>query len=377
MFGKEITLFKLFGFAVKVDLSWLFIALLVTWSLAEGFFPQNLKGLPPSVYWTMGVVGALGLFASIIFHEFWHSLVARRYGLPMKGITLFIFGGISEMSEEPQDAKTEFMMAAAGPASSIVLGGLFYLVYRLGEGVGWSAPVNGVLGYLAFINWILAAFNLLPAFPLDGGRILRSGLWKWKGDLKKATRTASRFGSGFGFVLIGLGILSFFSGNLIGGLWYCIIGLFLRNAARMSYRQVLIRDALAGERVADLMNPEPVTVPPDITLQQLVEDYVLKFHFKMFPVVAGGQLLGCINSGRVKEIPRDEWQVEKVEEAALPCSDENTVTADAPASRALAVMNRSRNSRLMVVENGRLVGVISLKDILGSLSFRMDFEEDE
>jgi Zn-dependent protease/predicted transcriptional regulator len=325
----------------------------------------------------MGVIGALGLFVSIVFHEFWHSLVARRYGLPMKGITLFIFGGISEMSEEPQDAKTEFMMAAAGPASSIVLGGLFYLVYLLGESVGWPGPVNAVLWYLALINWILAAFNLLPAFPLDGGRILRSGLWKWKGDLKEATRTASMFGSGFGLVLIGLGILSFFSGNLIGGLWYCIIGLFLRNAAKMSYRQVLIRNALAGERVADLMNRDPVTVSPDIYLQELVDDYVLKFHFKMFPIVAGEHLLGCITSGRVKEIPREKWKEEKVEEAALPCSDENTVTADAPASRALAIMNRSGNSRLMVVQNGKLVGVISLKDILGSLSFRMDFEEEE
>jgi Zn-dependent protease/predicted transcriptional regulator len=377
MFGKEISLFKLFGFAVKVDLSWLFIAVLITWSLAEGYFPQHLKELTPLAYWTMGIIGALGLFASIIFHEFWHSLVARRYGLPMKGITLFIFGGISEMSEEPRDARTEFMMAAAGPVSSLVLGGFFYLVYRLGKGGGWPESVNGVLGYLAFINWILAAFNLLPAFPLDGGRILRSGLWKWKGDLKKATRTASNFGSGFGIVLIGLGVLSFFSGNPIGGLWYCIIGLFLRNAAKMSYRQVLIRDALAGEKVADLMNPNPVTVPPDISLQQLVEDYVLKFHFKMFPVVAGENLLGCITSVRIKEIPREEWKNRRVEEAAFPCSDDNTVTSDTPASRTLSLMNRSGNSRLMVVQSGKLVGVISLKDILGSLSLRMEFEEEE
>ncbi len=176
MFGKRLTLFRLFGFAVQVDLSWLLIAVLVTWSLATGFFPQRYPDVSHAGYWLMGALGALGLFASIIFHEFWHSLVARRYGLHIRGITLFVFGGISEMSEEPENPKTEFLMAAAGPISSIVLAMFCYLIYLWGKHGGWAEMLTGVLGYLDFINGLLAAFNLVPAFPLDGGRILRSAL---------------------------------------------------------------------------------------------------------------------------------------------------------------------------------------------------------
>ena len=181
MFGKRITLFKLFGFSVRIDISWLIIVILITWSLALGLFPHYYKDLSKTTYWLMGATGALGLFVSIIFHELCHSLVARRYGLPIKGITLFIFGGVAEMEEAPPSAKAEFMMAIAGPISSVLLGVVLYGILTLGKGSGWPDPVNGVIGYLAAINCILAGFNLLPAFPLDGGRMLRSALWGWKG----------------------------------------------------------------------------------------------------------------------------------------------------------------------------------------------------
>jgi Zn-dependent protease len=195
MFGKRITLFKLFGFEVRVDLSWLIIAFLIVWSLAQGFFPYQHKGLSSTTYLWMGIVGALGLFASIVFHELWHSLIARRVGLHMKGITLFVFGGVAEMDEEPPNAKAEFLMAIAGPLSSIVLGFIFYVFYSTFKGL--PVPVEGVVRYLALINWILAGFNLLPAYPLDGGRVLRSALWFWKGDLRWATRIASQSGSAY------------------------------------------------------------------------------------------------------------------------------------------------------------------------------------
>lgn len=374
MFGRRITLFKLLGFEVKIDVSWVIIAVLVTWSLALGLFPQYYKNLPKATYWWMGVAGALGLFVSIIFHELCHSLVARRYGLRMKGITLFIFGGVAEMDEEPPSAKAEFMMAVAGPLSSILLGAVFYGVLVLGKESGWPTPINGVIGYLAFINGILAGFNLLPAFPLDGGRMLRSALWGWKKDLRWATRIASQIGSAFGMVMILLGILNVFFGNFIGGIWWFMIGVFMQNAARSSYQQILTRQAFEGEKVRRFMKPDIVTVSPSISIAQLVEDYIYKHHYKMFPVVENGRLMGCVNVQQVKEVPQQEWQQHTVGELMRQCSPENTIGPEADALKALSIMSRTRNSRLMVVEGDRLVGIVSLKDMLNLLSLKMDLE---
>jgi Zn-dependent protease len=220
MFGRSIRIFTLFGFEVKIDLSWVILALLITWSLAQGLFPHYFKGLTNATYWWMGIFGALGLFFSIVFHELCHSLVARKYGLPIKGITLFIFGGVASMEQEPPSAKAEFLMAIAGPASSIVLGVIFFIIRTVGIETDWSVPLTGIFTYLAFINWVLAGFNLIPAFPLDGGRVLRSALWKWKNDIRWSTRIASRVGAVFGLVLIFLGVIQFFSGNFIGGIWW-------------------------------------------------------------------------------------------------------------------------------------------------------------
>jgi Zn-dependent protease/predicted transcriptional regulator len=376
MFGKRITLFKILGFSVHVDLSWLVIALLVTWSLAEGLFPSYYPGLPESAYWRMGVIGALGFFASIVFHELSHSLVARRFGIPMKGITLFIFGGVAEMDDEPPSARAEFFMAIAGPLSSIAIGLLFFAVYALRPS---EAPgeLYGVLGYLAAINLLLAGFNLLPAYPLDGGRVLRSALWYWKKDLRRATRIASRIGSGFGVLLIALGVLRILTGNIIGGLWQFMIGMFLRNAAQMSYQQVLIRRALEGETVDRLMKTDPVTVPPSITLTDLVQDYVYRHQFRMYPVVDRGRLMGCITTRRLKDIPREEWARLTVGEAANACTRENTVGPATDAVKALGLMNRTGNSRLMVVADGKLVGVLTLKDIMGFLAVKLDLERND
>ena len=216
MFGRRVRLFKLLGFEVRIDLSWIVIAVLVTWSLADGLFPYLYPRLVKKVYWEMGVAGALGLFASIVFHEFCHSLVARKFGMAMKGITLFIFGGVAEMGEEPPTARAEFLMAAAGPLSSFFLSGVFYFIFQAGLSGDWPEPVNGVLRYLYGINALLAVFNLLPAFPLDGGRILRSILWGTKQDLQWATRISAGIGSGFGIVLIVLGIFRVLGGDIYG-----------------------------------------------------------------------------------------------------------------------------------------------------------------
>jgi Zn-dependent protease len=376
MFGKRITLFKLLGFAVHVDLSWIILALLVTWSLAAGVFPHALPGLSPAAYWGMGVAGAAGLFLSIIFHELFHSLVARRFGLPMKGITLFIFGGVAEMDEEPPGPKAEFFMAVVGPLSSVALAAVFYLTAGIVGAAGETVPVAAVLGYLATINMVLAIFNLLPAFPLDGGRMLRSLLWRWKNNLRWATRVASRIGSWFGLAIIFFGIVNVIIGNFVGGIWQFMIGMFLRTAAEMSYQQVVVRRALEGATVAQFMNRDPVTAPSSLTVRELVEDLVYQYHHKMFPVTDGGRVLGCITTRRVKEIPRAEWDRKTVGDIADKCSVGNTIGPGVDALKALSLMNRTGNSRLMVMDGDRLVGVISLKDIMGYLSVKMDLEDE-
>ncbi len=374
MFGQRITLFRLFGFEVKIDLSWLIIATLIAWSLASAVFPTYFEGLSAATYWGMGVIGALGLFLCVIIHEFSHSLVARRFGLPMRGITLFIFGGVAEMAEEPPSAKAEFVMAIAGPAASVVLSGVLYGITVLGGVGGWPAPVIGVLSYLWVINLVLAAFNLLPAFPLDGGRVLRSLLWGYSKRLTWATRVASRIGSGFGFVLMFLGVLFFIRGDLVGGIWWFLIGLFVRNASVGSYQQLLTRQVLAGHPVRQFMEENPITVPYQIPIEQLVEDYVYKYHFKMFPVLEGEHLVGCITTRQIKEVPRSEWSQHTVRELSDGCSTDNTISPDADTTEALAQMHRTRNSRLMVVEGDRLAGIITLKDLLRFLSLKLDLE---
>ncbi len=375
MFNRKYKLFRLAGFEVGIDPSWILLAVLVAWSLSTGYFPFKYRALSSGQYWTMGIIGALGLFLSIVAHEFSHSLVARRIGMPMQGITLFIFGGIAEMKEEPASAKDEFLIAVVGPVSSFAMAGIFYLLYFMGGATGWSIPFTGVMGYLGMINLLLAIFNLAPAFPLDGGRILRAALWSWKKDLRWATRIASRFGEGFGLLLIALGILRVLNGYLIGGMWFFLIGLFIRSAARMSYQQLLTRRALEGESLRRFMNSEPVTVSPETTLDRLVEDYVYRYHHKLYPVVEGDRLLGCITTRQIKETPRERWPRTTVGEAAEKCGEENTITPDTDAVEALASMHRSGAGRLMVVEGGRLMGIIALKDLLDFLSMKIEFEK--
>jgi Zn-dependent protease/CBS domain-containing protein len=374
MFGKRFKLFKLLGFEVSVDPSWVIIAILIAWSLSTGFFPFQYKNLSTQTYWLMGGIGAIGLFLSIIAHEFCHSIVARRHGMQMKGITLFIFGGVAEMGNEPPSAKAEFQIAAVGPLSSIMIGLVFYGIYRIGSKAGWPEPISGVVAYLAMINGLLAAFNLIPAFPLDGGRVLRSALWGWKKNLRWATRISSAIGSGFGIFLIILGVLRVLTGNFIGGMWFFLIGMFIQGAAKMSYQQLITRKALEGEPLKRFMNTDPVTVPPSTTVEQLVEDYVYRHHYKFFPV-ANQKLLGCVTTKQIKGLSREEWSQKTVGELAEKCSPENTIAPQTDAIQALSKMRRNHASRLMVVENDKLVGIIALKDMLEFLALKIELNE--
>ncbi|UCG35115.1 MAG: site-2 protease family protein [Candidatus Omnitrophota bacterium] len=377
MFGRRVTLFKIFNFEVRLDTSWLIIALLGTWSLAKGFFPHYDIGLSATIYWWMGLVGALGLFASIVFHELCHSLVARRFGLPMRGITLFVFGGVAEMEEEPPSARSEFFMAIAGPISSIALGFIFYGVYILGQQNGWPMATIGVFGYLRTINFVLAIFNLLPAFPLDGGRMLRSVLWGLGKNLRWATRVASQIGSGFGLGMMFLGIMFIIRGGFIGGIWWFLLGMFLSNAAQMTYQRLLMRRGFEGEPVEYFMKTDIVTVSPSISVAEFVEEYIYKYHYRMFPVVEGKKLIGYVSTREVKEIPRQDWGQRRVTDILKPRSSENTFKPNTDAMKALSIMSRTGNSRFMVAKDDEILGIITLKDLLRFFSLKLDLEGEE
>lgn len=374
MFGRSITLFRLFGFRVRADASWLIVAALVTWSLAVGVFPNFAPNLAPTRYWLMGIAGTIILFLSIVTHEFAHALVARQFGIPMKGITLFIFGGVAEMDDEPPSPKAELFMAIAGPIASVVIAIGFLILAFIGEILRFPREILAVFWYLGMINVMLVIFNMIPAFPLDGGRVVRSLLWMWKGELRPATRIASKLGSFFGLLLIVLGIASVFMNNLIGGIWWFLIGMFLRNAASMSYKNVIVREMLHGEPVTRVMKTEPVTVSRVIPVSELVESYVYRYHHKMFPVVDDGRLIGCVTTKGIKELDRSEWSRQTVGSIAQPCDESNTVPPDMDALDALTLMGRSGVSRVMVVENGQLLGILTLKDLMNLLQRKLELE---
>lgn len=368
-------LFRLFGFEIKLNLTWLLLALLITWTLATALFPADYPGLAPATYWWMGLAGAVGVLFSIVFHELSHSLVARRFGLNIRGITLFIFGGVAEMEAEPARPQVEFLMAVAGPVSSLLLGGAFLALEWLALASAWPVAVGGVAHQLGVLNLVLAVFNLVPAFPLDGGRMLRAVLWHSSGDLRRATLVASRIGSGFGIGLMVLGGLAFIQGSFIAGMWWVLIGAFVRSAATGSYRQLLVRETLSGKRVRELMTSEPVTVGPDTTVEQLLEEYVYRHHHKLLPVVSGGGLQGCVGIADIKRVPREQRRSVTVSEIAAPCSDSNTVAPDVRVEELLAAMARpGAGSRFMVVEGGRLVGVVSLRDLTEYVKLKLEIE---
>jgi len=374
VFGKKFKIFDLLGFKVSVDVSWILIAILIAWFMSMELFPNRIAGLSGGTYWLMGILGAAAFFGSIVFHELCHSLVARHFGIPMKGITLFIFGGVAEMDREPPTAKAEFYMAAAGPASSLFLSLAFH-VLALSMVPLWPAA-GTVLRYLSSINLLLAGFNLIFAFPLDGGRILRAALWGWSGNLKMATRVSSQIGSAFGSFLVFLGVFRVIvTGSLAAGLWPALIGIFLRSAARGGYQNLLMRRALEGEVVGRFMNPDPVTVQASLSLEDLVNQYVYRYHHKFYPITDNGQLTGCVSTREIKEVPKENWPQKTVGEIARQCGRAATVSVHTDAMEALSLMKRTGESRLMVTEGSRLLGIVSLKDLLSFLSLRIELEE--
>ncbi len=374
MFWARWRLFRLFGIPIGLDVSWFLILILVSWSLATGWFARELPLVRPAVLWGLGIAAAVAFFLCILLHEMGHALVARRVGIPIRGITLFLFGGVAEMEGEPPSAGSEFLMAIAGPIVSLVLAALFAILWLVGSALHWPRALVVFFDSLAVINGVVLLFNLVPAFPLDGGRVFRSLLWGATGSLRRSTRWAAAFGQGFAWLLFALAFWQLLNRDFFGGIWTGLIGLFLNNAARMSYRQVLVQEVLRGEPVRRFMTADPIVVPPSTDLRHWVEDYVYRFHRKAFPVASNGHLEGFVSTQALSAIPREEWDRHTVGEVMRHDLAAVSIPPETDALHALSRMQSLGSSRLLVTEGDHLVGIVSLKDLLRFLNLKLDLE---
>lgn len=368
MFSNAIKIATLQGFDIRIDPSWALIAALITWSLSTQFFPMVYPGAAFGAYLTLALLAMLGFFASLILHEMSHSVVARRFGVEIKGITLFIFGGVAELGSEPKTAISEFWIAIAGPLMSFALAFAFWLLTQAGGVLAPGMALNHVFGYLALINLVLAVFNLVPAFPLDGGRIFRAYLWSRSRDLLQATATATRISSYFAYALIIFGVIGLFSGNPVASLWNVLIGLFVLTAAKGTYAQQLQAAAFKGKTVAAMMTRDAVTVLPEVSLQQLADEVMLPERKTFVPVILGGVLLGYADTEVLSHIRREDWPATKTGDVYVPADEGNTVGPDMPAAELMAKISATGRRKFLVAEGRRLLGVISLSDLMGYLA---------
>jgi Zn-dependent protease len=374
MFASSFLLLRLFGIEIRINPGWAVIATLVAWSLAQGTFPELYAGLDTQSYWAMALAAVVGLGVSIIIHELAHSLVAARFGTPVSSITLFMFGGVAALEQEPRAPIPELLMALAGPAMSLVLSGLFFGASIAVGGIDQLPVLAGVLHYLALLNLVLAIFNLVPAFPMDGGRALRATIWAATGDIRKATMRASQVGKyiGTGFMLAGL--LAVLTGNLLAGIWWVLIGGFIRASAIGAFLNARIETVLDGLPVARFMTLAPDTVSSDLTLADFVENHLYKFGHDMFPVLTAGKPVGTIGLGEVRLIPPDAWPKTLTGNVMTPLTPLRIISADEPAMNALIQMQKNGLNRLLVTDHETLLGVIVLKDLMDLLSMKLALE---
>ncbi|MDX8354945.1 site-2 protease family protein [Cognatiyoonia sp. IB215182] len=367
MISNATRLFDLDGFEIRLDPSWFLIAGLVTWTLASEYFPMTLPGLTGAAYLVLAIVAMLGFFGSLLLHELAHSFVARHFGVRIRAITLFLFGGVAELESEPPTAKAEFWIAIAGPVLSVVLGVSLLFCAGVLRLVAAPAAFVMVLSYLATINLIIAGFNMVPAFPMDGGRILRAALWHRHGDLLRATRVASRAGEVFGYVLVALGLLLVFQAGFVGGFWYILIGVFVLAAARSAYQSQLMQSRFAGHVVADVMIREPIIVSPDLTLSEFVNQVLLKHRISFAPVVADGVLIGQIDKRMLAAIDRDNWNNTLVGDIFVGLEDAAVIPPDLPLQALMTRIAQTGNRKFLVVKDHALVGVVTLASLIGYL----------
>jgi Zn-dependent protease/CBS domain-containing protein len=351
------------GVEVRLNWSLLAVVALIVWSLTDGVFPSQNPGLSHNTYLGMAVVASLLFLASIVLHELGHSWVALREGIEVDSITLWLFGGVSQLKGRFTSPGAEFRVAVSGPLVSIVLGVLFVLIALAGA----PSAVDGVAAWLGYINLILAAFNLLPASPLDGGRVLHSILWRAKGDFAWATRVASEIGQGFGYLFIALGLAMFIFQGSFSGAWLAFIGWFLLQGARAEARYVATEQALGGLRVRDLMVRHPATVDADSTIGRFMDDVAWSHRFTTYPVLEGGKPVGLLAFASVAAVPRSDWDTRRVRDTMFPLDDVPLLTEDELAVDALQELSAPTGNRGLVVEDGHLAGLLSITDIARAL----------
>lgn len=368
MMERDVRLGRIAGIEVGLNWSLLVVFWLIAWSLASGVFPELYPGQEATAYWIAAVVAAVVFFGSLLAHELGHALLARRKGVTVDGITLWLFGGVARLRGETMDPGAELRITAIGPGISLAAAVLFALIaFGL---LALDAPelVVGVPVWLAIINASLAVFNLLPAFPLDGGRVLRAWLWRRRNDRVSATRTAAAVGRAFGYGMIALGLLEFALVASIGGLWFVFLGWFLLGAARAEESQTLLRAALRDVRAGHIMSTDPVSVPAWLSVQSFIDDYAMVQRFTSYPVEDdGGSVVGLVTLARVKAVPPDARDRTTVGEIACPLEEVVTVALDEPAVRLLERMQECEDGRALVFDEGRVVGIVSPRDVQRAL----------
>ena len=362
--GDSFVLGRVLGIRIGINWSWLIVAVLITWTLAAAVFPAENPGLSDGTYVAMGVVAAALFFGSILLHELGHAVQARRDRVGIDGITLWVFGGVAKFTGRIPSAGAELRIAAAGPLVSLLLG-LFFS--GLAMVAGLPQAVDGVAAWLGYINLTLLVFNLLPAFPLDGGRLLRAFLWSRSGDLARATSSAAAVGRAIAFGLIGVALLLLVVGSVFAGVWLAFVGWFLLQAAGAEAQQVTVEERFAGLTVADLMRRDPVAVAPDLPLGRFVDEVVWSRRHTTYPVVENGAPVGLLPFRAVAEAPRGAWDETRVRDRMVPLAQVPVLAPADPLADALQRVAASDVRRALVVEDGRLVGLLSISDLLLAL----------
>jgi Zn-dependent protease len=361
-------LFRITGIDIGIHYTWIFIFIFFSWSLAQ-YFTATYPGWSTAVYWIMGIIASLMIFVSVLIHELAHSLVARRKGIPVNSITLFILGGVSNLEDEPRQPSSEFIMAIVGPLTSFLLALIFFGLSYIPQSTG--SPGAAMLSYLAIINLFLGAFNLLPGFPLDGGRVLRSIIWGSTGNLVKATNIAGIVGQIFGWILIGVGIFFIFWISLFTGLWLAFIGWFLNSSADASRKEVALRERLSLVKVREVANPNPETISPQTTVDEMVRNVFDMRHGRAVPVCRDDRLVGIVTITDVKKTPRDRW-VDTPVEQIMTRDPLYTVAPEDNVNTAMKLLMQHDINQVLVKQDGKCAGLLSRADILNHLQFTQE-----
>ena len=361
MTRQNIPLGKILGIEIGLDYSWFVIFLLLTWMLAVSYYPSEFKDWSHALCWFMGATTAIMLFASVLLHELGHSVVALQYKVPVRSINLFLFGGVAQIGAEPPSAIADFLIALAGPLVSLVLAGFFCIVQFL---VAGSEPLLGLARYLAYINVALVLFNLIPGYPLDGGRVLRAVVWAISGHMRRATLIAANVGRFFAFMLIFAGIWQMFTGNFGGGIWIAFIGWFLDSAASAQVQQVMFRGLLSGHKVSQAMSTHCPVVSADLTIQELIDEHILNSGQRCYLVRRGEDTVGLVTLHRIKGVPRNEWVRTSAAQVMLPLEELKRIDPDAELSVALQEMDRDGVNQLPVTKDQHVIGMLSREDVI-------------